>query len=763
MTHKSALFYLLSFILALQSWAAGETLKVMEQDLRMTVDQNGNASITLTLGNSSNSPVPLMLSVSDFKHAERGGKDYLLGTTPIVAGASEADRSKLTKQQLGPGETVAVKITVAGLWEAGESTAQLSNAGQSLATLRALRRPAAYNVQIESQNEEAVLGPDSRAVITLINNDPMTYRFSWELVTLGKAGTDGKNSLIELPANGSARLDISAAVPHVSFLAAGTLKDQLEDATLVLHPILESQDGVPPLAPKPLPLKLRLRFWSSFSQQAIAFVLTSGLLLIGGLASLWSRYFIPNALGALKVRRQLRGMQEKLDGIGDDLASQWRVLLAWRFETCNRGLHEIPWAFPAFASRLTELQADAAMQNEWLEITYGVSLVLNDANKLVQTGIPPTVLQWIGEKCNEALQPIETGFTKPEELQNMKLALKTAQDYVQALKTAAPIKDLDDAIKEREASIQPALDQLRQGFPVFVGLLNQVAAAIGKAPSPATYLDRDTFSLKAELLQRYRDLTIRAGAAAFPPAMAAAAGFPGGGQGQMQLAGTALNRLIARDTKFKDYVEPDAYESLRIAQLFVTEMRQDFYTDALLAEIQKPEPALEIHAEPFPVKTGIPVHFSIRFLRDALNKIAAVQEWTCYWDFNDGSERQSGWDVYHRYSSAAVGNRKVSVTIVDLAGETLAPTHPIERSFPVTGIVPPTRRLLRMPNVTAEAKIEMWHLALVLVIALFGVYATARDKVEGLGVFEGAAAIIAIGFGADTLKNLITQKPPESK
>jgi hypothetical protein len=151
MTHKSALFYLLFFILASQSWAAGETLKVMEQDLWMTVDQNGNASITLTLGNSSNSPVPLTLSVSDFKHAERGGKDYLLGATPIVAGAAEADRSKLTKQQLGPGETVAVKITVVGLWEAGESTAQLSNAGQSLATLRALRRPAAYNVQIESQ------------------------------------------------------------------------------------------------------------------------------------------------------------------------------------------------------------------------------------------------------------------------------------------------------------------------------------------------------------------------------------------------------------------------------------------------------------------------------------------------------------------------------------------------------------------------------------------------------------------------------------
>jgi hypothetical protein len=340
--------------------------------------------------------------------------------------------------------------------------------------------------------------------------------------------------------------------------------------------------------------------------------------------------------------------------------------------------------------------------------------------------------------------------------------LKAAQDYVQALESSTAIKDLDDTIQEREARIQPDLNDLRQGFPMFVGLLNQVAARIGQPPAPATCLDRDTFSLKVELLKNYRDLTIRAGAAAFPPAMAAAA-VAGGNVGQAPPTDTALNRLIAKDTRFKEYVEPDAYESLRIAQLFVTEMRQDFYTDALLAEVRKPDPALEIHAEPLPVKTGVPVHFSIRFLRPALNKIAAVQEWTCYWDFGDVSEKESGLDVYHRYHPATVGDRTVRVNIVDLAGNTIATAHPIERTFPVADVVPAKRRWLRMPNLTAEAKIEMWHLGLVLAIAMFGVYATARDKVESLRVFQGAAALVALGFGADTLKNLITQKPAETK
>lgn len=745
------------------AFAAAVPLSVVDQEVpEMVVDKGGNASLSLTLTNTTERPAPVGLFLSDFVHSLKSDPGYLLNTTSTISGISDADRGKLAKQQLLPGETVGIKIAVSQLWETGESTAQLKNLGQTVTTLRALRIPAVYNVQLEGQNPEAVFAGDSHAFVKIINNDPATYHFRWELVSQGNSRTDQANPILELPPNGAIQLDLSKVGPQVSFLRDGTLKDALVDGNLILHPVVQAQNGIPPLAAKMLPLQLRLRFWSPLWQEFWAFVWTLVFLLIGGLASLWFRYFIPNAAGAIKLRRDLRAMLEKLNGIGDSLVSQWRVLLQWRINSCRDGLYDIPWSFPAFATRLAELQNDAKMFGDWLEVAYGVSLVLLDINKLIQNGVPPTMLRLIQERCDHALHPIVTGFTKPEELQAMNADLRAAQGYVQALSARAAIPDLDAIIKDRETALQPEINVLMQAFPSFAGLLSQLAARIGQPVAPAGYLDRDTFSLKAEMLKQYRDLTLRAGAAVFPPAMAAAAGMGGGGAPQHP--DTALGRIVARDSVFKDYVEPDAYESLRVAQLFVTEMRQDFYTDALVREIQKNPPAIQIRTEPASIQQGVPVHFSLRFLRQAVNGIAALQEWTCHWDFGDGTEPETGWDVYHCYDSVPPGQSlqcAVAVKLVDLNGIVMQPSAPITKTVSVESTGQPPRKLSRLPRFTPQAKIEASRLGFVLLIALLGVFATARGKVETLGVFEAAGALIALGFGVDTLKNLITQTPAE--
>jgi hypothetical protein len=742
--------------------AAAVPLSIVGPVPEMAVDKSGNASLSLTLQNATGRPAPLRLFLGDFVHSStKPGPDYPLNTTSTIAGNGDADRGKLAKQQLLPRETLGIKIAVSQLWETGESTAELKNLGQTVATLRALRIPAEYNVQLEGPNPEAVFSGDSHAFVKIINNDPATHHFKWELVSQGNSRTDQDHSNIEVPANGAVQLDLSKAGPPVSLLQAGTLKEAVVDSNLILHPVIPAQIGIPPLAAKMLPLKLRLRFWSPLWQELWASVWTMFFLLVGGLASLWFRYYIPNATGAIKLRRDLHAMIEKLNGIGDSLDSQWRVLLSWRISSCRDGLHDMFWFFPAFASRFTELQNDAKMFSDWVDIAYGVSLVLEDTNKLIQRGIPPTMRRLIQEQCDLALRPIVTGFTKPEELEAMHADLKAAQDYVQALSAGLAIADLDKIIKDRENALQPEINVLIQAFPSFAGLLTQLAARIAQPITPAAYLDRDTFSLKAELLKQYRDLTIRAGAAVFPPAMAAAVGVGGGG-GAQQHPDTALGRIVARDSVFKDYVEPDAYESLRVAQFFVTEMRQDFYTDALEREIQKNPPALQIRTEPASIQQGVPVHFSLRFLRQGVNGIAALQEWTCYWDFGDGTEPETGWDVYHCYNSIPAGpsaNCAVAVKLVDLEGQVMQPSAPITKTVTVQG--QPKRKVFRIRRLTPQAKIEASRLGFVLLIALLGVFVTARGKVETLGVFEAAGALIALGFGVDTLKNLITQTPAE--
>lgn len=718
------------------------------------VDKNGAGSASITLQNQGPAAAPLRLSITDFVHLENGRAMYPLNSLPVLTPSTDADKQKVNNHQLAANETVDFKLAVTQLWDAGESVAELQNSGVKIDKLRAVRIPASYNVQLDPSSASVLLAPDSAALVTIVNADPMDYRFSWELLTRGKISRDPDRPAVTVPANGSALINLSRAAPRVSWVAAGTLKDDVADSTLVLHPAIEAQDGIPPQAPKMLPLKLRLRFWSAVPQQVSEFFWTMLLLLAGALASMAARYFIPNAVGALKLRRQLDQLDGKVAGMSDNVSSKWQVLLAYNLETCRAGLHDFPWAFPAFATRLADLQVQTDMFSQWVNTAYGVGSALDQVSPLLQNGrMPPTVLDLVEQSCQAALQPIESGMTNADELQGMKTALKTAQDLIAAVRTSVPIPTLDGKIQEREKRLQAAgvMDALFARFPEFAGLLTQVAANLGAALSAAVYVDRDMLSQKAEMLMEYASLEQRIGAGALAA--------------QVGGAPVALNATRARLQdglqRLENHIAPDSDQSLQKARLFLTEMRQDFYTTALTQAVNSAQPALEIHVDPSPIETGVPIHFSLRFVRDELNDIAAVQEWTCRWSFDDDAPEESGWGTYHRFTSA--GNRNVSVSIVDLQGNAVT-AQPIGHTYAVTApavVRRGWRGWLRRLRLTPEAKVEAAQLLIVLAVALFGVFASARTKIETLGPFSAAAALVGLGFGADTLKNLITQKPSD--
>src|ERR1039457_2116474 len=704
------------------------------------VDKNGAGSAFITLQNQGPAAAPLRLSITDFVHLENRRAMYPLNSLPVLTPSTDADKQKVNNHQLAANETVDFKLAVTQLWDAGESVAELQNSGVKIDKLRAVRIPASYNVQLDPSSASVLLAPDSAALVTIVNADPMDYRFSWELLTRGKISRDPDRPAVTVPANGSALINLSRAAPRVSWVAAGTLKDDVADSTLVLHPAIEAQDGIPPQAPKMLPFKLRLSFWSAVPQQVSEFFWTMLLLLAGALASMAARYFIPNAVGALKLRRQLDQLDGKVAGMSDNVSSKSQVLLAYNLETCRAGLHDFPWAFPAFATRLADLQVQADMFSQWVNTAYGVGSALDQVSPLLQNG-------------QAARQPIESGMTNADELQGMKTAFKTAQDLIAAVRTSVPIPTLDGKIQEREKRLQAAgvMDALCARFPEFAGLLTQVAANLGAALSAAVYVDRDMLSQKAEMLMEYLSLEQRIGAGA----LAAQVGGP-----PVPLNAT-LTRLRAGLQRLEIYIAPDSDQSLQKARLFLTEMRQDFYTTPLTQAVNSAQPSLGIHVDPSPIKTGVPIHFSLRFLRDELNDIAAVQEGPCHWNFDDDSHEESGWDTYHRFENA--GNRNVSVSIVDLQGNAVT-AQPIGHTYAVTApavVRRGWRGWLRRLRLTPEAKVEAAQLLIVLAVALLGVFASARPKIETLGPFSAAATLVGLGFGADTLKNLITQKPSD--
>jgi hypothetical protein len=54
-----------------------------------------------------------------------------------------------------------------------------------------------------------------------------------------------------------------------------------------------------------------------------------------------------------------------------------------------------------------------------------------------------------------------------------------------------------------------------------------------------------------------------------------------------------------------------------------------------------------------------------------------------------------------------------------------------------------------------ETRLEFIRLTIVLALALLALMATAQQQVLNLSFLESVGAVVALGFGADTIKNLI--------
>jgi hypothetical protein len=153
----------------------------------------------------------------------------------------------------------------------------------------------------------------------------------------------------------------------------------------------------------------------------------------------------------------------------------------------------------------------------------------------------------------------------------------------------------------------------------------------------------------------------------------------------------------------------------------------------------------------------------------------ARQAWTCSWDFGDNTPHEDGWEVFHSYELP--GKWTVQIQIHDLDGKPVI-QEPIQDDVTVvddqkqsvsTRIGQPESetwpeylrrapmRYWRRVKPDPETRMEFVRLAFVLALALLGLMTTARQQVQNLSFLEAVGTVVALGFGADTIKNLIVR------
>jgi hypothetical protein len=156
-------------------------------------------------------------------------------------------------------------------------------------------------------------------------------------------------------------------------------------------------------------------------------------------------------------------------------------------------------------------------------------------------------------------------------------------------------------------------------------------------------------------------------------------------------------------------------------------------------------PEITIKQEPQHLTVNTPAAFSLHFENRLLNEAAARREWTYTWTFGDDPETESGWRVSRVFEQPATITARAEIK--DLTGNLLATL-----SKPVS-----VQAVAVSRSLSKETHLEGMRLLIVLFLARFGLMAAAQQKAQGLTFWEAVTAVVAIGFGAGTIKDIIVR------
>lgn len=738
---RMRLFALLFVMLCAPTALAGEAyvgpLKVLRSPELVIEPATNRATGSLELQNLSDVPQNASLYAGDFGSAASNGRvggevTFALGDEPAVT----------TKQlSLGPRQRVTLKLTASGLWDAGLLRAPLFLDDRQLGELRAQKLQVPFNVKLaDGGSHQAPLNVEVKRslVLRIENADPMSYGFQWTL-TLGGAAPDSGKGRVAIGASSSVDIPIQPAEELFPNCLVGLFRRETRQGVLTLRYADAPAGGV--VASRTFPVHVTLDRHAAPVRTFVSTVLTFIILALGGLSSLYLTYAVPNALRRLAVRGQLNRLGATIATLSELVPSQLLVDLRVRQQELSMRMARENMFFPGFSEVLDHV-SKAARQ---LEERAGV---VDQADNLAER------LHAMGERGLAHLLEIQHRV-----LSNAFRRLASPRDGA----TIDPIvKDLDavaaklDLIDQDDAQMKATLFEEAKAFyskcfaPAWSALpaqapwladlrekadpfeLHARKLLDASAAAPPTLTALDTLFAKLELLYAYicfcREATPRQHAR-----------FD-----EVGLDVTSDEQLTQRQRFFECW-SGSGWRALNQAELVLRQAKQGIFVKHVAQQIRAKNYTLRVEPTS-PSQLGM-VMLSLVFHEDKFNDAAAREKLDCEWRFTDESiaKLARGWRVFHFFEQP--GTQMVEVRVH--RGEEAMHKDTLE-----IGV-----RELRRPRVAERTKLELVQLAVALGVTMGALLAGARDQLEKLDIATGCAAVFAIGFGADIVKNLVARKP----
>jgi len=718
----------------------------------LIASDTGVAKGTIRVCNKGSANQPFELALSAF-HIPSAGGTYKFGATGTLASVDEGDRLFFPGPKEMTPRCIRVAVDASGLVQSGVMVAELTNRGELLGELRAVRRQVPFDLKVEGANPNEVsvtIVRDEKSRITLRNGDPIQYRFAWRLELGGEPLTGtaevGPGRLVDIDFDAYRRRFarpeeketggtatacrwLGCLRPEEGFWQNGFLRGGRHEGRLLLQHLPDPSYDGRPTAEKKITVQAqfahftsdRQRFWNAF------FVFVVVLLGIG--TSLGISYALPMMRKRYAIKQRLAEQDGRLGGMGGVVASRTLNLLRVEKRRLREELHSWWVVDPETEAALQKLETRVAQLGRRIEFAARAGELLKAVEgdaQLAQYEVDEAARHGrLVLALTELPSPTEPEFGRMQSGLDAAAAVRALRDQapdpvrVDALAARAKAAGQDPEFKDGQpdtwAPFAAYLDGLRRLF----------LKGDEKAPNRERFVDAADAVTRAEAILRYAQLIDTAGA-------------------------TQLRRdRLARADDLLKALPPGRDASAPGASELLDEIEQNVGAAAIAEALRDAKPGdLRIEVDPprpWPYQLVV---FRVHHAARGFDEASAREKIDWAWRVSSEAEplQGNGWSTCHFFEREVTGEITVTASAVD-------PADPAKLLFDA----PPQKfRLEKAKTYMGQLTLlATFSLAITILVVGFGLIATAQEKLQALDWLAGVGVVFGVGFAADVLRRVL--------
>ena len=734
----------MTFVLFLMAnWLTAEvvtkSLTFKEPPIFIVDPATNSANKLILLQNSSSNDINILLHVGEFKSKIRGDVLNANVTFSTIEGIKSGPIYNHSKEPLKPGEILFVNMEVTNLWEAGESEATLFNNNEEVGTLTALKYRLPFNIMLDAsrhENSKLVMERNKPTRIYLKNEDPMTYPVKW---VLSINGTSINGPEVVLPPNGEEWIEIKPKKSLFTSRFGGLFKPDTKEGMLTLTFQPPESEAAQYLLNKNIPINVSLYYWpKKFKWQFVSTLIILIVLALGGVCSMILSYGVPNRLQSLDLKEKLVVLARKTRDLSHLIDSSLRVLVRVERYRLEKMLESQNFFSPQLASTFSQCLQGITMLNKKIDLLERIDTIYGHLVHVYSSNPLPTLIPKIEEALSKASDLLKHEELQESDIQTIQSLIAEASllldNYGKDDKKFA--QDLEGRIKHLKGKFSPDKDiaktqiykEIQNKLPVLFKMLENEDNLDQTKISCDEYCRLDIFTSKLTIIRDYIHLH------EYWPNGNTPAYFE-----------DCKKRLL-------EYLHLESWNAIRNAQLLVQQMKEGIYSDDIKEDIKNIYKVASIYMEPQTAYAKQPVQLTVRFNDEKLNSSAASEEFMFVWKFGHQGLSERGREVTHFFPDEQ--GYTVEVEFEDEEGKPIknddGQTITLKKEISVSSP--------KKERIGQRTKIEYLNLVIALFIVLIGLLAGAKEQILKLDIIAGLIAVFLLGFGADTIKSILTPR-----